>query len=144
GAGTQVVHEDVKELAQDLRVVMDREAVDRVEYDEGVPVRVLTQEKLDLQHDVLEHRRTLDDDRVRMALRLGNHDLGDTVDEPDVLHRDLAALHRVQDALARDRRRHVDDLEVFPRRDTVDQALDRVDILFRLQVKRTRRRYRHD
>src|SRR5213594_3844554 len=29
-AGAQVVHQDVEELAQDLRVVVDREAVDRV------------------------------------------------------------------------------------------------------------------
>src|SRR5213594_1563057 len=125
-AGAQVVHQDVEELAQDLRVVVDREAVDRVQHDEGVPVRVLAEEELDLQHDVLEHRRTLDDDRVGMALRLGHHNLRDAVDEPDVIHRDLEGLHRVQDALARDRRRDVDDLEVFLRYEAVDQALDRV------------------
>src|SRR5207249_607652 len=138
----QVVHEDVKELAQDLRVVVDRQAVDRVEHDERAPVRVLAEEELDLQHYVLQHRRTLHDDRVRMALRLGHHDLGDAVHEPDVLHRDFEGLHRVQDALARDRRGHVDDLEVFLRREAVDQALDRVEILIRLQVKRDRRRDR--
>src|SRR2546428_170226 len=132
----QVVHEDVKELAQDLRIVVDRQAVDRVQHDERAPVRVLAEKELDLQHDVLEHRRTLHDDRVRMALRLGHHDLGDAVHEPDVLHRDLEGLHRVQDALARDRRRHVDDLEVFLRREAVDHALDRIEVLIRLQVKR--------
>src|SRR5438552_3967175 len=130
-ASAQVVHEDVKELAQDLRVVMDGEAVDRVEHDKGAAFRILAQEELDLQHDVLEHRRTLDGDRVRMALRLGHHDLADAVHEPDVLHRNFEGLHRVQDALARDRRRHVDDLEVFLRREPVDQALDRVEILSR-------------
>src|SRR3989304_134627 len=36
-ARAEVVHEDVQELAQDLRVVVDREGVDRVQDDEGGP-----------------------------------------------------------------------------------------------------------
>src|SRR6266581_4771618 len=55
----EVVHEDVEELAQELRVVVDREAVDAVE-EENVPaIAGLPAQVLDLEHEVLEHRRRL-------------------------------------------------------------------------------------
>src|SRR6266508_969894 len=64
----EVVHEDVEELAQDLRVVVDREAVDGIEDNEVLPVRGLPDEVLDLQHDVLEHRWALHIDCVVVLL----------------------------------------------------------------------------
>src|SRR5467141_264382 len=135
----EVVHEDVQELAQDLRVVVDREAVDRVQDDEGVAARVLAEDELDLEHDVLEHRRALDDDRVGMTLLRRHHDLADAIDEPDVIHRDLEDLEGADDALTRDRRRDVDNLQVLLPREPVEHALDRIEILFRLQPHRNRR-----
>src|SRR5207245_6843038 len=59
-AGPKVVHEDVQELAQDLRVVVNREAVDRVQDDEGAPARVLEEQELDRQHAILVPRRGYD------------------------------------------------------------------------------------
>src|SRR2546428_9137897 len=81
----EVVHQDVEELAQDLRVVVDREAVDGVQDHEVLAVRGAPDQVLHLQHDVLEHRRALDVDRVRVLLARGHHDLGDAVHEPDVV-----------------------------------------------------------
>src|SRR6267378_3056469 len=106
------------------------EAVDRVQDDEGVAARVLAEDELDLEHDVLEHRRALDDDRVGMTLLRRHHDLADAIDEPDVIHRDLEDLEGADDALTRDRRRDVDNLQVLLPREPVEHALNRIEILF--------------
>src|SRR3972149_10957423 len=84
----QVVDHDVEELAQDLRVVVDREAVDAVHDDHGAAALRLPDEGFHFQHDVFEHRRGFPVDRVRVLLRGAHHDLRDAVHEPDALERD--------------------------------------------------------
>src|SRR3990170_2282314 len=97
----QVVHQDVEELAQDLRVVVDRKGVDRVDDDDVLAVPRLPDQELDLQHEVLEHRRALDVDRVLVLLARGHHDLGDAVHEPDVVEPDLEDVQGVDEDPAR-------------------------------------------
>src|SRR5437867_1320911 len=116
----QVVHEDVEELAQDLRVVVDREAVNRVQDHEVLPVRGLPDQILDLQHEVLKHRRALHVDRVVVLLARGHHDLGDAVDEPDVVERDLEDVEGVDDRRGGDRGGDVDRVERLLRREDVE------------------------
>src|SRR2546427_10573814 len=48
-AGAQIVHEDVEELAQDLRIVVDLQAVDRDDLHEGAAARILADEESDIQ-----------------------------------------------------------------------------------------------
>src|SRR5213592_1619991 len=95
-------------LPLNLEGLVDREAVDGVEDHEVLPVRGLPDQVLDLEHEVLEHRGALDVHRVALLLARGHHDLGDAVDEPDVLERDLQDVERVDDRRGGDRGRDVD------------------------------------
>src|SRR3990172_7575811 len=139
---SEVVHEDVEELAQDLRVVVDREGVDRVEDHDVVAVLRLSDQELDLQHEVLEHRRAFDEDRVRVLLPGGHHDLRDRVHEVDVVERDLEDLELIDDRRGRDRRRHVDCVEALLRRERVEEGPDHVEVVVRLHPERDCRHLR--
>src|SRR2546422_2094307 len=136
----EVVHKDVEELAQDLRVVVNREAVDRVDNHEILSVLRLPNQVLDLQHEVLEHCRALDIHRVLVLVARGHHDLGDAVDEPDVAEADLKDLEGVDDRRGGDRGGDVDRIEGLLRREYVEQRADHVEVVLRLHPQRHGRR----